>query len=246
MIIRRLCEEAPAAADALATTIRETSKGISNFPSQEQDIAEKGTGQVAQHKRMSNKDLTYRPSSSAKAKVAENGATGNPGLPEESQVLVDHLLEDSAAKGVPTSVQNAGDITLRDEIDEVGPTTSSGLNAEGLRTLRQEQSRKERRLGNPRIGLGLARINPRLQFGIGKGGNTAGTSFSTHSERGYFEEVRSTHPKSYREGFRETSLYLWHNVNTRIEGMLLKGLCKPRYRLCTFFAHVKSRGLCSH
>lgn len=73
---------------------------------------------------MSNKDLTYRPPRYAKTKATETNPKGDSGLPEESEIQVECPVEDSAAHGIRSSTQNAGDIVLRAEFGPARENTA--------------------------------------------------------------------------------------------------------------------------
>ena len=107
VIIRQLCEEGPEIADALATTIQEARSSINNSLQPEQDTVEKSTSHAAKRRRMSSKDLSYRPPKSAKAKTTEPPTMSDSGPPETSEVHFS--VEHSAAHETQwSSVQNAG------------------------------------------------------------------------------------------------------------------------------------------
>ena len=94
VIIRQLCEEGPEIADALATTIQEA-RSINNSLQQNQDTVEKGTSHAAKRRRMSGKDLSYRPPKSTKAKTTKPPTMSDSGPPETGEVYFS--VEDSTA-----------------------------------------------------------------------------------------------------------------------------------------------------
>ena len=96
VIIRQLCEEGPEIADALATTIQEA-RSINNSLQQNQDTVEKGTSHAAKRRRMSGKDLSYRPPKSAKVKTADFSSMRDSGPPETGEIH--SPVEDPAANG---------------------------------------------------------------------------------------------------------------------------------------------------
>ncbi|KAJ9503197.1 hypothetical protein H2202_001351 [Exophiala xenobiotica] len=106
VIIRQLCEEGPEIADALATTIQEARSTIDNSPQQERDKVEKSISHAAKRRRMSSKDLTYRPPKSAKDKTTDPRPMSDSGPPETGEVQFS--FADSAANETKwSSVQNA-------------------------------------------------------------------------------------------------------------------------------------------
>ncbi|KIW79860.1 hypothetical protein Z517_06475 [Fonsecaea pedrosoi CBS 271.37] len=107
VIIRQLCEEVPEIADALATTIQEARSGINNSLQQNQNLVEKSTSHATNRRRMSRKDLSYRPPKSAKAKTTDFSSKSDSGPPETGEVHFS--VENSAANDTQSSsVQSAG------------------------------------------------------------------------------------------------------------------------------------------
>ncbi|MCJ1477240.1 hypothetical protein MMC13_005911 [Lambiella insularis] len=125
VIIRRLCEEAPETADAFATTIQETRSSINDFVQQEQDAVEESASRAPNRQRVSGRDLSYRPPKSAKAKAAELSTTGHSDPLENGETQVGLSIDNSAARGTQSSVQNAGAIVEQDKNVGVDQEASS-------------------------------------------------------------------------------------------------------------------------
>ena len=86
---------------------------------------EESTSHAAERKRVSGRDLSYRPPKFAKAKAAEPSSTGDSNPPENGEIQVGLSVEDSAARGTQSSVPIAGAIVEQDKNVGVDPEASN-------------------------------------------------------------------------------------------------------------------------
>jgi hypothetical protein len=124
-MILQLCEKAPEAAQTFVITIQEFSN--SNAPRQEPASLDDSAGQSAKRKRASGKDLSYRPSNSAKAKAAKTSSLDGSGQGEDGYKMhIDSSAQDPVPDGVQSPALNsedtAQDVELNAEVssDVVG------------------------------------------------------------------------------------------------------------------------------
>jgi hypothetical protein len=115
-MIRQLCEKAPEAAQTFIITIQEFSN--SNAPQQEPASLDDSAGQSVKRKHASEKDLSYRPSKSVKAKAAKTSSLDDSGQREEGHKMhIDSSAQDHVPYGVQTPALNSEDIAQDVELN---------------------------------------------------------------------------------------------------------------------------------
>ncbi len=114
-MIRQLCEKAPEAAQTFMITIQEFSN--SNSPQQEPASLDDGASKSVKRKHASGKDLSYRPSKSAKAKASSLDDSDQ--REDGHEMHIDSSAQDSVLDGVQSpalnSVDTAQDVELNAE-----------------------------------------------------------------------------------------------------------------------------------